>query len=382
MSLVGTYNSCSIRGFQKDQFGYVNVNTLQPNIANGSSFGFTIESDNNNYAIISAIEANTIYFYCKNSDNIFVNVASNTGVRYTGVSIGTDNNANYTIVGTQALVSANTPGTCYMFERSGNTFTRSTLTNPYSQNNDRFGISVAISNNGNYCAVSAITQGNVYFYERTGNTWAHQSTINSVSPGPIKLNYDGSKIAIGQKNPTVEGNVAIYSRSISTWTLDQTLTANDGYANNQFGSFIDYTPNGNTLIIGDYGANVGNISAAGAAYIFEFDITTNSYIETAKLISDEPSSNGSMSFGGVSITDDANVVIIGQSTYSNNTGKSYIFNRNNISNLWQLINVYVGRDGNIAQFGYNVNITGSGSTALVGAYTINQGKTYQYNNFL
>ncbi len=55
----------------------------------------------------------------------------------------------------------------------------------------------------------------------------------------------------------------VYYRSTTTWTQKTGCVASDGASNYQFGTSLQLTSNGDTVIIGAPGATVGSLAGAG-----------------------------------------------------------------------------------------------------------------------
>ena len=72
------------------------------------------------------------------------------------------------------------------------------------------------------------TSYSIIIQTRSGTTWLNTAVIELLSPTPsyatrptqIKLNKTGSKLAIA----TADGRILIYTRSVSTWSLNDTIT--------------------------------------------------------------------------------------------------------------------------------------------------------------
>lgn len=159
---------------------------------------------------------------------------------------------------------------------------------------ENFGEGVAISHDGNVLAVGAPRYGgfpgNVFVYERSGSTWVLRADIRTDSPPStshtsndytfgkaLALDNDGSTLVIGDPSETgttagsaLVGTVLVYEWSGTAYVETDNFRA-DGLvpaaAPQEFGTGVDITSDGATLIVGHRdrtGAFVDN-----AAFVFD-----------------------------------------------------------------------------------------------------------------
>src|SRR5262249_11932887 len=122
-----------------------------------------------------------------------------------------------------------------------------------------------------------------------------------------------------------QGSAYVFTRSGSTWTQQQKLTANDGAANDQFGSAVAVS--GDTVAVGAYEDDVGGQADAGSAYVFVGSGTT--WTQQAKLTAND--GGGSNQFGSaVAVSGDTVAVGANQDTVGGQvvSGSAYVFVRN------------------------------------------------------
>jgi hypothetical protein len=133
---------------------------------------------------------------------------------------------------------------------------------------ENFGISMALSGDGNYLVIGApeygasvtTRYGAAYVFYNSSGTWVQQAfiqsagiQINDVFGASVAINNDGSIIAIGSIQdgpPTNSGTVYVYSRSGTTWNIQATLKPATSQANEEFGASLSMDPTGIYLIIG------------------------------------------------------------------------------------------------------------------------------------
>jgi len=150
---------------------------------------------------------------------------------------------------------------------------------------DQFGWSVAISSDGNTAIVGAnldnapsTNSGSAYIFTRSGSTWTQQQKITA-SDGAVNDQF-GASVAISSDGNTAivgaylddapssnSGSAYIFTRSGSTWTQQQKLTASDGADSDQFGLSVAISSDGNTAIVGAFRDDAPS-SDSGSVYIF------------------------------------------------------------------------------------------------------------------
>ena len=162
-------------------------------------------------------------------------------------------------------------GAAWVFTRSGSTWTQQgskltpsdeTVTPPNEKGRGRFGVSVALSADGNTALIGgyydSLEAGAAWVFTRSGSTWTQQGPkLTSGTPGSafgysVALSADGNTALIGgpDDNPLV-GAAWVFTRSGSTWTQQgPKLTASDETGNGNFGYSVALSTDGNTALIG------------------------------------------------------------------------------------------------------------------------------------
>ena len=305
-----------------------------------------------------------------------------------GVAISGDGNT--AIVGAYGFNAFR--GAVYIFTRSGGTWSeQQKITNPQPATYDYFGRSVAISSDGNTVIVGAseddvsyADQGSAYIFTRSGVTWSQQQKL-AASDGyssdqfgySVSLSGDGNTALVGahQNDPGGVGNAGsayIFTRSGSTWSQQQKITASDAASADYFGVSVAISSDGTTAIVGAYGNDDGG-SSSGSAYIFTRSGST--WSEQQKITASDAAADDYFGMG-VSISGDGNTAIVGAPFEDpgnvGGAGSAYIFTRS--GSTWSEQTKLVASDG--AQndyFGYSVAISGDGNTALVSAHAEDPG---------
>ncbi|MBX2819366.1 MAG: T9SS type A sorting domain-containing protein [Rhodothermaceae bacterium] len=198
-----------------------------------------------------------------------------------GVSVAIE--GEYVVVGSRAFA--------YVYKRNGETWTEQAKLEPaVTGNQSMFGASVAI--NGEYILVGAPRDvsadgrkssiGAVHVFKRDGETWTEQIKLNA-SDFVIEDRFgtsialEGTTAIIGA--PGVDGNgtdtgaVYIFEREGEAWVEKQKLEASDGmggqFREDLFGRRVSLE--GTKALIGASSSDIGELSNAGAAYLFERD---------------------------------------------------------------------------------------------------------------
>ncbi|HWU91069.1 MAG TPA: hypothetical protein VN253_27575 [Kofleriaceae bacterium] len=266
------------------------------------------------------------------------------------------------IGGNQADNSAIRAGAVYVFARSGATWSQQAYVKASNTNAfDRFGASVALSDNGSTLAVGASTEssastgidgdqlsngvsgaGAVYVFVRSSATWSQQAYIKASNTGAIDtfgtsvaLSADGSTLVAtspledsastgingnqADNSATNAGAAYVFVRSGTTWTQQAYVKASNTGAGDNFGESVALSADGSALAVGA----VGEASAAtgingdqtsndaltsGAAYVFARSGTTwsqQAYVKASN-------TRGGSFFGiGIALSGNASTLAVG-----------------------------------------------------------------------
>ena len=165
-------------------------------------------------------------------------------------------------------------GSAYIFTRSGTTWTeQQKLTASDSAAEDYFGSSAALD--GDTALVGAdhdnSKSGSAYIFTRSGTTWTQLQKLTA-SDG-VGSDYFGHSIALDGDTALVgaygddsrRGSAYIFTRSGGAWSQQQKLTLSDGEALDYFG--ISAALNGDTALVGATGDD-DRVIDSGSAGIF------------------------------------------------------------------------------------------------------------------
>jgi hypothetical protein len=248
---------------------------------------------------------------------------------------------------------------------------------------DFLGKSVSMNSSGNIIAVSApyIENGSpgyvrIYKYNSILNEWVQLgNTINGQNNDDkfgwtISINNDGNRIAIiAPYANNVKGSVQVYELNGTNWTqMGNTIygeNSNDGDFLSQLSYMHTVQLNGigNRFIMGSPAHNSYN----GHARIFEWNGTAwNQIGQNINSIN-----NGDQFGNGVSINNTGSRVAIGaigSDPNDSNSGQVRIFQYNS-EQKWEQIGIINGINANVgsSQLGYSVKLNDQGCRVIVGA---------------
>lgn len=232
----------------------------------------------------------------------------------------------------------------------------------------------------------------------------------------IAVSENGETIVIGAHVEDISvgeqiGAVYVFTRENAMWKLDEKLVPSDPEITHKFGRAVDVSSDGATLLVGARYDVIGATESAGSAYVFErgtngwdekqkligasksntenndsvgaayvFRKSMDNWSEYEKIVADDGESNDY--FGGsVDISSNGTTLIVGAHFDNPDTGtrigSAYVFEQS--SDEWvQQEKLPVGGDDNYDYFGSSVSLSANGSKAVVGilsggAYVFAQG---------
>lgn len=162
-------------------------------------------------------------------------------------------------------------------------------------------------------------------------------------------------------------NRAWFNQSVNLWANDVGIMPTSISAANNFFYSVSLDSNNTYAAFSASAANVGNIVAAGAGYIFVN--TSAGWTQQQVLTASDAAANDNFGYS-ISISGDSNYVVVG-APYDNigaNTdqGSAYIFSRS--GNTWTEQQKLVASDGVAGdRFGESVAIDSTGTRVIIGA---------------
>jgi hypothetical protein len=174
-------------------------------------------------------------------------------------------------------------GQAYVFTRSGSTWSQRQILSASNKSFDAyFGYSVSVS--GDTVVVGApsansggvLYAGQAYVFTRNGSTWSEQAILSASDKSDganfgysVSVSGDTALVGANRANSgavTNAGAAYVFTRSGSTWTQQQILSASNKSASAYFGFSVSVS--GDTAIVGAIYADPGAVSNAGQAYVY------------------------------------------------------------------------------------------------------------------
>ncbi|HMZ22333.1 MAG TPA: FG-GAP-like repeat-containing protein, partial [Blastocatellia bacterium] len=241
---------------------------------------------------------------------------------------------------------------------------------------DKFGFSVSVDVDtivvgAQSSGISAT--GAIYVFGRNqGGTenWGQVKKITgstSLAEFGNAVAVDGDTIVAGQHNDTginLVGAAYVFSRNqggTNNWGQVKKLTASDGANNDQFGESVSV--DADTIVVGAWHNN----SARGAAYVFGRNQGgANNWGQVKKLTASD--GVGGDGFG-ISVSVDADTIVVGANRDNSLQGSAYVFTRNQGgTDNWGQIKRLSASDG-VANDEFGIAVTVAADTIVVGART-------------
>jgi len=268
-------------------------------------------------------------------------------------------------------------GAAYVFTRSGTTWTEQQKLTAASDGvaGDYFSQSVAVSGDtvvigAPYDGVAFAFQGSAYVFTRSGTTWTEQQKLTAADYAAFDLlgwsvAVDGDTAVIGANNDDIgantdQGSAYVFTRSGTTWTQQQKLTASDGADFDNLGSSV--AMDGDTAVIGAPFKIVNGGFDRGSAYVFTRSGTT--WTQQQKLTASDGADFDNL---GLNVAVSGDTAIIGalyHDAVATDAGAAYMFTRSGTT--WTQQQKLTASDGASGDF-FGGGVAVSGNTVVVGA---------------
>ncbi len=310
------------------------------------------------------------YFKASNTDShdAFASVALSSDGSTLAVGAFAERSNAVGIDGDQANDAAFRAGAVYVFTRDGmDVWTQQAYVKASNTEiSDQFGVSVALSANGDTLAVGALGEDS-----------------NAVG-------IDGDQ---ADNSATNAGAAYVFERDgMNVWTQQAYIKASNAGMNDSFGASVALAGDGSTLAVGAYAeasnsagidGNQADNSAtnAGAAYVFGRD-GLNVWAQQAYIKASN--ANGFDYFGwSLALAGDGNTLAVSAVSEGSNavgidgnqsdnsadeSGAVYVFGRTGMTVWTQQAYVKASNTGPGDAFGWSVALAGDGNTLAVGAY--------------
>ncbi len=308
--------------------------------------------------------------------------------------------------GTRAIVGAyedddsgDDSGSVYIFTKSGDTWSETKLTASDGAADDFFGRSVSISADGTTAIVGAHKDddsgddsGSVYIFTKSGDTWSETKLTASDGAADdffgrsVSISADGTTAIVGaygddDKGP-FSGSAYIYTKSGETWseiklvprdevTSVEPMSGSIIHENKQFGYSVSISADGDTVIVGAYGADI--LPPAGGGEFYIYTKSGGTWSEELLIVGFIP--DGYLGYD-VSISADGTTAIIGaygEDNGGSDSGSAYIYTKS--GGTWSETKLMASDASSVDWFGKSVSISADGITAIVGAYMDDDGGT-------
>ncbi|HET8709796.1 MAG TPA: histidine kinase, partial [Spongiibacteraceae bacterium] len=268
---------------------------------------------NGNQTTRSANDAGAVYVFVRSgatwSQQAYVKPSNTYASSYFGWSVALSDDGNTLATGAPGesnsvgginpssnTHSANNAGAAYVFARSGNTWSQQVYLKASNAGaEDNFGSSIALNGSGSTLAIgapyeasaatgingsqsnnSASTSGAAYVFTRSGSTWSQQAYVKASNTGAgdnfgaaLALDNTGDTFAVGapyeasastgisgtqSSNSAANAGAAyVFTRSGSSWSQQAYVKASNTNTNDDFGTALALSSDGNALAVGAIG---------------------------------------------------------------------------------------------------------------------------------
>jgi hypothetical protein len=326
-------------------------------------------------ALLCAVQPATAQFGQQGSKLVGTGAVLSVGGVGQGASVALSADGNTAIVGGSGDNSDR--GAAWAFTRTGGAWMQQGM-KLVGSNTENFGISAALSADGNTAIVGGLA-GGAWVFTRSNGVWTLQASLvgtgavgRSDQGISVALSADGNTAIVGDSDDNSSTGAAwVFTRSGGVWAQQGEKLVGSGAVNEpdpaDQGNSVALSADGNTAIIGGPGDNSGN----GAVWVF----TRNSSVWTQQ--GDKLVGYGTVGAAdqgdSVGISADGNTLIIGGPGDSSSNGAVWVFTRS--GGVWtqqgsKLVGAgYPGRAGQ----GWSVALSGDGDIAIVGGPGDNSG---------
>lgn len=204
-------------------------------------------------------------------------------------------------------------------------------------NSTQFGKSIALSGDGMTLVVGDSDgmpdgHGMAVVYSYMAGTWSHTASLTRPEPAvefgtSVDISTDGNTIVVGDNLGGIEnggngiGTVVVYSRTMTGWSMGTHLARPSDTVSRNFGLKVSISANGNALAVGDYNGRLeSSVFTHGVVSVY----SRISNIWSAGEILQLP--NDVTNFGiDVAISDNGTSVIVGTYAPGNGAFPAYVY---------------------------------------------------------
>lgn len=295
---------------------------------NGAQFGrATALSQNGNVAIIGApglsgpgVSAVGVVYLYAFSNGAWTKTAAINDPAPASAGDGFGAHIALSDDGTTALIAAPGKsagaGTVFVYRNVSGTWTQvAAFTQPGNTQPANFGVSAGLSGDGTKAVIGNMN-GSWYAYNQTNGTWGSNPS-QTFSGGQnqqfgisVAISEDGLTAFAGCPGCNTSGTVTVYNFAAGTWTQSATIT--DLYPGARSGDLFGYglaaNGNGTQVLIGSGTAVNGNVQQ-GVAFLF--DLAGGTWTESQELDDPAAGNGDDFSFSSVSLANDGSAAFIG-----------------------------------------------------------------------
>ena len=193
------------------------------------------------------------------------------------------------------------------------------------------------------------------------------------------VSIDGDTVVVGANgdddNESSSGSAYVFTRTTagdlaSGWTQVAKLTAGDGAANDYFGYSVSI--DGDTVVIGAQETTTTKGDDSGSAYVFARDTAgdlASNWTQVAKLTADDGAASD---YFGCSVSIDGDTVVIGangDNEKGSDSGSAYMFTRTTAGDLasgWTQVAKLTAGDGDAGDM-FGYSVSIDGNAVVIGA---------------
>lgn len=215
------------------------------------------------------------------------------------------------------------------------------------------------------------SHGAAYFYEKSGAGWSVKQKIQPDDPAAAEFGFrtllkdDLAIVTADMSGPngnSGQGSGYVFERDGSgAWSQTQILLADDGVAFDNFGSAIAL--DGDRLVIGAHGAQIGDNFAQGAAYFFER--TDTGFVQAQRILADDGAMNDNFGQSAAMVGD---TLFVGANAATIDgvfaEGAVYVFHFDGTE--WVQVQKLAESEGATFDF-FGLSLAFDGTTLMVGA---------------
>ena len=248
---------------------------------------------------------------------------------YYGVCIDLSSDGRTAIV--TSYFENNRVGAAYVYEKNTQTNQYellNRLSDPNGVLNDQFGIYASISGDKSTISIGAWNKGEigaVFIFKRIDNQYSLSQTIQ---PSDIftgtqygvrsSLNYTADTLIVGAWKDLGHGSVYIYKLENGEYAQRGKIIPSDPTYDEQFGTTVHISRNGNTLVTGAWWDD----EKKGSAYLYNYN--GSKWVQVAKITPLVRTLNDQ--FGrSVALDNDAKTMIISSAGVNSNKGAVYVY---------------------------------------------------------